>query len=363
MTWFHAALLGILEGLTEFLPVSSTGHLILLSEWLGHNNDAAKTLDIVIQLGAVVAVIVAFRGKLLELGRGLLARDRASVQLAVALGLAFLPAAVVGLLLHDMIKEKLFGSGPVAGALIIGGVVMLIVEAVQRRRPDDRVDGLEHVTPRRALAIGLLQCFSLWPGASRSMTTIVGGQITGLSTKTAAEFSFLLAIPTLGAATLFDLAKNGRALLSPGFAPALIVGLLVSFVVALLVIEAFLRYLRRFGLAPFGVYRIALGALVIALSKPATAAHIDGAPRAAPRKADFTLSSALDEEPLPRTEGPTEPRLPSDRSHMPLNARDRRPRGLLHPSAPSPADHREAFAGGLHEGRRYDPDPAGQVGG
>lgn len=267
MSWLEAALLGIIEGLTEFLPVSSTGHLILLGEWLGHNDHAAKTLDIVIQLGAVLAVVVAFRARIGELLRGVVRRDPASLRLAGALAISFVPAATVGYLFHRPIKDHLFGAVPVAGALIVGGVAMIAVDVLRRRRGDVGLEGLDHITPRRALVIGLFQCFSLWPGASRSMTTILGGQLAGLSTKTAAEFSFLLAIPTLGAATVFDLAQNGRALFStPSFVSALIVGLAVSFVVAILVITAFLRYLRRFGLAPFGVYRIALGAIVLAVA-------------------------------------------------------------------------------------------------
>jgi undecaprenyl-diphosphatase len=272
MNWLDAALLGILEGLTEFLPVSSTGHLILLGEWLGHNDEAAKTLEIVIQLGAVLAVVVTFRKRLHELVRGTLRREPESLKLAAALAIGFAPAAASGYLLHRVIKAHLFGPIPVAAGLIVGGVVMIAVEALRAKQGDVGLTGLEHVTPKRALIVGVLQCFSLWPGASRSMTTIVGGQVSGLSTATAAEFSFLLAIPTLGAATIFDLLTNGRALLADSsFVTATVVGLVVSFAVALLVIAAFLRYLRRFGLAPFGVYRIALGVLVIALVKPADA--------------------------------------------------------------------------------------------
>ncbi|WP_437827721.1 undecaprenyl-diphosphate phosphatase [Sorangium sp. So ce1153] len=264
MFWFDAVLLGVLEGLTEFLPVSSTGHLILLGAWLGHESEAAKTLDIVIQLGAVLAVVVYFRERLAVTVRGILRRDPDSLRLALAIAIGFLPAALVGLLFHKAIKAYLFGPGPVAVALIAGGFLMIGVESARRRRPDQGAPRVEDVTLQRALAIGFAQCFALWPGASRSMTTIVGGQLSGLSTAAAAEFSFLLAIPTLGAATVFDLAKNGRALLdAPGGATALAVGLAVSFAVALLVIAVFLRYLKRYGLAPFGWYRIALGALVL----------------------------------------------------------------------------------------------------
>ncbi len=265
MSWLDAALLGVLEGLTEFLPVSSTGHLILLGGQLGQHDEAAKTLEIVIQLGAVVAVIVYYRERLRDLVQGLWRRDEASVRLATALIVAFVPAAAVGLALHKAIKAHLFGPVPVAAALIAGGVAMIAIERRRRGRGEEALLGLEHVTPRRALWIGLSQCLSLWPGASRSMTTIVGGQLTGLHTATAAEFSFLLAIPTLGAATLFDLAKHGRELVdAPGGAVSLGVGLAVSFGVALAVIAAFLRYLRRFGLAPFGFYRILLGLVVLA---------------------------------------------------------------------------------------------------
>jgi len=271
MNWFDAVLMGVIEGLTEFLPVSSTGHLILLADRLGQNSPAAKTLEIVIQLGAVLAVVVYYRSRLGQLVRGIVRREPASIRLTVALGLAFVPAAVLGLLAHKAIKELLFHPAPVAGALIVGGVVMIAVDLVRRRSAAPVDDGLEHVTVRRALVIGFGQCLSLWPGASRSMTTIVSAQATGLSSSTAADFSFLLAIPTLGAATVYDLWKNYDTLAStPGALNALVIGMVVSFVVALLVIAAFLRYLKRFGLAPFGIYRIALGILVLARAGGAT---------------------------------------------------------------------------------------------
>lgn len=354
MTWLDATLLGILEGLTEFLPVSSTGHLILLSEWLGHRDDAAKALEIVIQLGAVIAVVVAFRSRIGEILRGLARGDEASVRILAAIAIAFAPAAIVGLLLHRVIKDKLFGPLPVAGALIVGGAAMILIEGRRRHRREPGLEGLEHVTPRRALVIGIAQCFSLWPGASRSMTTIVGGQVSGLSTKTAAEFSFLLAIPTLGAATIFDLVKNGRALLAPGYASALAIGLLTSFAVALLVIEAFLRYLRRFGLAPFGMYRIALGALVIATARPPQKETVDDVKRPrAPHEARSTLSSPDDEE--DPTRGHLEPNAPRDhasaqRASVDVRALRGARGGLLEPASASAADHREAAAGRRRSG-------------
>ena len=266
MTWLHALLLGIIEGLTEFLPVSSTGHLILLGNQLGHDDDAAKTLEVVVQLGAVLAVVVYFRARLGTLLRGLLARKPDELRLGAAVMIAFFPAAVMGLLFHKKIEDKLFAPIPVAIALIAGGVLMIGIERWRAGR-DPGEDGLEKVTFRRALNIGIAQCFSLWPGSSRSMTTIVGGQLSGLSTPTAADFSFFLAIPTLGAATLYKLVKSGRGVLAmEGGATALLVGTVVSFVVALVVIAAFLRFLKRFGLLPFGVYRIALGTLVLIMA-------------------------------------------------------------------------------------------------
>lgn len=266
MTWLHALLLGVLEGLTEFLPVSSTGHLFLLGKVLGHEDEASKALDIVMQLGAVIAVVVFYRARLWSLVRGVFQRDPSSLRLLAAILIGFFPAALVGLAFHKKIKATLMSAGPIAGALIVGGVVMIAIEAMRKKSHVEGEEGLDKITPKRALIVGLFQCFALWPGASRSMSTIVGGQLAGLSTSTAAEFSFLLSIPTLGAATVFDLYKHGHEILAAdGGAIALAVSMAASFVVAIVVIAAFLGFLKRFGLAPFGWYRIALGALVIAL--------------------------------------------------------------------------------------------------
>jgi undecaprenyl-diphosphatase len=264
MPWYHALLLGVVEALTEFLPVSSTGHLLLVNAALGHTDKSADTLSIVIQLGAVLAVVVYFRALLLDLARGLLRRDPKSVRLVLALGIAFVPAALVGFLFHDAIEERLFGPRPIALALIVGGVVMIGVDRWSRRQQAARAEGLEHIGPGRALAVGLAQVLSLWPGASRSMTTIVGGQAAGLDAGTAAQFSFLLSVPLLGAASVYSMLKHREALLhAPGGMTALGVGMVTAFVVSLVVIGGFLRYLRRFGLAPFGVYRIVLGVVVL----------------------------------------------------------------------------------------------------
>ena len=283
-----AVLLGIVEGLTEFLPVSSTGHLILAGHFLGLSDDdpATSSFEIVVQLGAILAVVAHYRALLTERLRGLVTRDAASMRLLVALVVAFVPTVVCALLLRKAIKAHLFGPLPVAAALIAGGVVMIAIERVRQRRARDRAstplagqpyreaaamaaqwgdDGLDKVTPARAFMIGLGQCVSLWPGSSRLMCTIVAGQLSGLSTATAADFSFLLALPTLGAATVFEGLKARHELAGHVGGVSLVAGLVVSFFVAWAVIAGFLGYLRKRGLEPFGWYRIALGILVVGI--------------------------------------------------------------------------------------------------
>jgi undecaprenyl-diphosphatase len=267
-----ALLLGIVEGLTEYLPVSSTGHLILAGHLLGLPDDdpATSSFEIVVQLGAILAVVAHYRTLLGQRARGLLARDPVALRLLAALAIAFAPAAVLGLLFRKVIKAHLFGPLPVAIALTVGGVLMIVVERVLARaaarkapRPPRPRDGLEDVTPGRALAIGVGQCLSLWPGASRAMCTILAGQLAGLSTATAAEFSFLLALPTLGAATLYEALRARHVLASQIGGLSMGIGLVVSFLVAWAVIASFLRYLRTRGLEPFGWYRIAVGVVVL----------------------------------------------------------------------------------------------------
>ncbi|MDX2051034.1 MAG: undecaprenyl-diphosphate phosphatase [Polyangiaceae bacterium] len=266
MDLFTAIILGLVEGLTEYLPVSSTGHLILVSRWLGQTGEAAKAFDIVIQLGAILAVVVHYRALLSARLRSMVAREPGSMQLFLALLLGFLPAAIVGLMFASWIKRLLFGPLPVALALAVGGVLMLVVERRVARHQNEVSDDLDAVTPKRAFLIGLGQCFSLWPGASRSMCTIVTAQLCGLSTRTAAEFSFLLALPTLGAATVYEAFKSRHELEQGIGATSLAVGLVVSFLVAWAVIATFVRYLGKHGLAPFAYYRIALAAVVFWLA-------------------------------------------------------------------------------------------------
>ena len=249
----HAVVLGIVEGLTEFLPVSSTGHLILASHVLGLRGEAVKSFEIVIQAGALVAVAWLYRHRLtnLRLGRNLL--------------LSFLPAAASGWLLHRPIKALLFNPTMVAAALAAGGGLML---AVDRRSRGPAGRGVDTLTAWEAALIGFWQCLSLWPGMSRTMVTIVGGLLVGLSPAAAAEYSFLLALPTLGLATLYEAALGGRALLQDIGAASIAAGFAVTVVVAAAAIRGFLRYLTHGGLAPFGWYRLALAGTVWWLLRP-----------------------------------------------------------------------------------------------
>ena len=228
---------------------------------LGLKGDGADAFDVVIQLGAILAVLVQYRRLLWERAEGLASMKKESVSLLVALLLGFVPTAIAGLLLRKKIKALLFGSEPVAIALIVGGILMIVIELALARRKTKPLEGLEHVTPRRAFLIGVGQCFSMWPGSSRSMCTILTGQLTGLSTATSAEFSFLLGLPTLGAATVYEAYKSREALATVGGLNVAI-GLVVSFLVAWAVIAGFVAYLKRRGLLPFGVYRIILGVIV-----------------------------------------------------------------------------------------------------
>jgi undecaprenyl-diphosphatase len=260
-----AALLGIVEGLTEYLPVSSTGHLILAGHLLGvPENAATSAFEIVIQLGAILAVLVHYRKLLWQRATELTTGKPEATRLFGAILAGFVPTAIAGLLLRKAIKAHLFGPKPVAIALIVGGVVMIAVELLRRRRADDGESKLTEVTPLKGFLIGVGQCASLIPGTSRSMSTIVTGQLIGLSTATAAEFSFLLALPTLGAATLYEGYKSRHDLHALGI-PALAVGMIVSFFVAWAVIAVFLAYLKRRGLTVFGVYRLIAGALFLQL--------------------------------------------------------------------------------------------------
>jgi undecaprenyl-diphosphatase len=254
-----AVILGLVEGATEFIPVSSTGHLIVVSQWLGQVDEKAKTFDIFIQLGAILAIVWLYRARLLQAAVRV-RHDQASRRFWLNLLVAFLPAALVGFLFHDWIKARLFNIPVVAAALVLGGVIILLIE---RWSPRTTVADVNAVTAPAALGIGLAQVLSLIPGTSRSGATIMGAYALGLSRTASTEFSFFLAIPVMFAATLFDLLKSRGALSAPD-APVFAVGFLVSFVSAVIVVKAFLAFVSHHSFAAFAWYRIVFGAALLA---------------------------------------------------------------------------------------------------
>jgi len=258
----QAVFLGILEGLTEFLPVSSTGHLILAAHLLGLEGDAVKTFEVVIQAGALGAVLTLYRRSVGAMARGLAGRDPAGRALARHLAVSFLPVGMAGLLLHQAIKAHLFNAWPVVAALAAGGVVMIVMDRWWAVKGRATGRSLASLTLRDALVIGCAQCLALWPGTSRAMVTLVAGMAVGLPAPVAAEYSFLLALPTLGVATVFDVVTGGAMLLRDVSVLSLAVGFSAAAVVAALAVRGFVRYLARRGLAPFGWYRLALAAAV-----------------------------------------------------------------------------------------------------
>ncbi len=257
-----ALALGIVEGLTEFLPVSSTGHLIVAGSVLGYTGDEAKVFEIVIQAGAILAVCWEYRAKLSGVMRGLLS-DPLAQRFALNLFVAFLPAAVVGLALGKAIKAHLFAPVPVACAFVVGAFVILWVERRQKARPAVvRIDSVDDMTWSDALKVGCAQCVALIPGTSRSGATIIGGMLFGLSRVAATEFSFFLAIPTLFAATAYSLWKDG-ALLGTGALPAFGVGFVAAFASAFACVRWLIRYVSHHDFVPFAWYRIAFGAVIL----------------------------------------------------------------------------------------------------
>lgn len=254
LDWLAAIVLGIVEGLTEFIPVSSTGHLVLVGHWLGFAGPKASVFEVFIQLGAILAVVVVsfqrfrdlldFRSLDAMKGRGGWWR----------LALTTLPALVLGAAVHGLVKTHLFNPTTVMIGLAAGGGVILIVERWVRARP---AAGLDSLTPGQALAIGCCQCLSLWPGMSRSACTIMGGMVFGLEREAAVQYSFLAAVPTMIAAVGYDMWKS-RGILAWADAPVFAMGFIVSFLTALLAIRFFLRLLAKWDLRPFGYYRLAV---------------------------------------------------------------------------------------------------------
>jgi undecaprenyl-diphosphatase len=249
-----ALILGAVEGLTEFLPVSSTGHLILAGELLGFQDNLGKVFDVVIQLGAILAVVVFSFGRLWKVLVGL-PTDTGARRFALAVIVAFLPAAVIGALLHDFIKEVLFSPWVVVVSLIVGGILILVLERIAPRPRYRTVEGLPMTT---ALGIGFCQCLAMIPGVSRSGATILGGEMLGVDRRTATEFTFYLAIPTMLGATVLDLWKARHDLTTDGIG-LIALGFVTAFVVAIPVVRGLIGFVGRFGLTPFAWYRIAIG--------------------------------------------------------------------------------------------------------
>ena len=259
-TIIDAILLGIIEGATEYIPVSSTGHLIVSIDLLGFIGPPGKIFEIVIQVGAVLAVVILYFQKLI----GALIdfpSDPNARRFIYAIVIAFLPAAFLGVLLHKIIKAYLFNPTVVATALIVGGIAILIIEYI---RPEPRVRHIEQFSYPLAFGIGVLQCLAMIPGVSRSGATILGALMLGVERKAAAEFSFFLAIPTLTGAAVFDLWSNRATLTSSGI-DVIAIGFIVSMVVAMFVVKWLINFVGRHGFGVFAWYRIVFGALLLGL--------------------------------------------------------------------------------------------------
>ncbi|MEI6116167.1 MAG: undecaprenyl-diphosphate phosphatase [Burkholderiales bacterium] len=259
-----AFFLGIVEGITEFLPISSTAHLILVGEWINFSSTDGKVFEVVIQFGSILAVMWIFRERLIKLIVGTLRRDPAELSFSLNLIVAFLPAAVIGFLFIKSIKALFYDPSVIVVTLVLGGFIMLWVERTRKPGMAPMVvtaDSLESITWRQALIIGLAQCLAMIPGTSRSAATIIAGMLVGVERRTATEFSFFLAMPIMLAAAGYDLIKNA-SLLTQADAMAIAVGFVTAFFSALLVVKGLLSYLSGHTYRAFGWYRIALGVVV-----------------------------------------------------------------------------------------------------
>lgn len=257
--YVSALILGIVEGITEFLPISSTGHLIIVNQFVGFSEQFANMFDVVIQLGAILSVVVYFRNRLIPFSHNNSLKNHKIFDLWKKTLVGVLPALGIGFLLADYIEERLFNTTVVALALIVGGLVLLYIE---NKRPSLRINSIEQLTYRTAFFIGIIQCLAMIPGTSRSASTIIGAMLLGASRVVAAEFSFFLAIPTMVAASGYTLLKNGlvftsHELLIVGF------GFFISFIVAWVVIAGFMNYVSKKDFKLFGYYRIVLGVIVL----------------------------------------------------------------------------------------------------
>ncbi|MGB5232187.1 MAG: undecaprenyl-diphosphate phosphatase [Desulfoprunum sp.] len=274
----QAAILGVVEGLTEYLPVSSTGHLLLAQRIMGidgdsvgngdqRSQDAVEAYTICIQAGAIIAVLGLYFRRVRQIFAGLAGRDPVGLRLLVNIIVGFLPAAVIGLLFNGTIKTWLFGPWPVVTAWLTGGLAILAVHWHRQSQPQTARNGvaLDDLTWKMALVIGLAQCIAMWPGVSRSLITIVGGVLVGMSLPAAVEYSFLLGVLTLGGATAYDAVKHGEEMLQIFDPLSLTVGLVFAFLSAVAAIKWMVSYLNRHGMAIFGYYRVCLGLAVAVL--------------------------------------------------------------------------------------------------
>ncbi|MGB3221443.1 MAG: undecaprenyl-diphosphate phosphatase [Desulforhopalus sp.] len=279
MTNTQAMILGIVEGLTEYLPVSSTGHLLLAQKVMGidgggaasgsqreRGKEAADAYTICIQAGAIIAVLGLYFRRVRQMLKGLFGRDQIGRRLLITVMAGFLPAAVIGLIFNNHIKEYLFGPWPVVAAWLVGGLAILAVSHRNRNNPEVHSGyTLEELTWKMAVIIGFAQCIAMWPGVSRSLVTIVGGMFVGLSLPAAVEYSFLLGVLTLGAATAYDGLKHGQAMLETFEPQALAIGLVFAFISAVISVKWMVAYLNSHGLAIFGYYRVILAVLTAVL--------------------------------------------------------------------------------------------------
>lgn len=267
MNWWEAILLGLVEGITEYLPVSSTGHLKLTQNLLGiAENDAADAYAICIQLGAILAVVGLYWPYVKRMILGLLGKDAAGLRLVGLLIAAFIPGAVVALSLEDLIKKRLDQMPYIAAAWLVGGIVILLWERWRSsKNGEDNGMQITDVTWKQAIGVGLFQCCAIWPGTSRSLSTIIGGGIMGLPLRIAVEFSFLLGMVTLSAATAYDGLKHGETMLAEYGIVTILIGLVVAFFSALLAVKWMVAALKKYGLSIYGWYRIALALTVFGL--------------------------------------------------------------------------------------------------
>jgi len=259
-----AIIIAIVEGITEFIPISSTGHMIIVGNVINFKGAFANSFEVVIQLGAILAIIVLYWNKIWSSVVEFFKGKPSGIKFWTNIIVAFIPAAVLGFLFNNKINKYLFNPTTVAFALVVGGILMIIIE--KKFRTEDKTKSIEKISIKQAFKIGCFQCFALWPGMSRSASTIMGGWISGVSTVAATEFSFFLAIPTMFGATALTLFKSGMNFNS-GEIIILFIGFVTAFLVALIVVEKFVSYLKKKPMKIFAIYRIIIGIALLVLIK------------------------------------------------------------------------------------------------